>query len=103
MPASGIRQRLVRVSFNPLKRVEPVGTILLPGILLLMRSPFLLGYAKPVPVNFRALRSARCDMMLAAAAGPVLDHQRAGRVQSLSAPTSRRRTHFGLHHCGRSQ
>jgi Zn-dependent protease len=58
--------RLGRVSFNPLKHVDPVGTILLPGILLLLRSPFLFGYAKPVPVNFRALRSARCDMMLAA-------------------------------------
>jgi Zn-dependent protease len=45
--------RLGRVSFNPLKHVDPVGTILLPGILLLMRSPFLFGYAKPVPVNFR--------------------------------------------------
>jgi Zn-dependent protease len=51
--------RLGRVSFNPLKHVDPVGTILLPGILLLLRSPFLFGYAKPVPVNFRALRSPR--------------------------------------------
>jgi hypothetical protein len=41
--------RLGRVSFNPLKHVDPVGTILLPGILLLMRSPFLFGYAKPEP------------------------------------------------------
>ena len=47
--------RLGRVSFNPLKHVDPVGTILLPGILLLMRSPFLFGYAKPVPVNFGKL------------------------------------------------
>jgi Zn-dependent protease len=45
------------VSFNPLKHIDPVGTILLPGILLLVRSPFVFGYAKPVPVNFRALRN----------------------------------------------
>ena len=65
--------RLGRVSFNPLKHVDPVGTILLPGILLLLRSPFLFGYAKPVPVNFRALRSARRDMVLVAAAGPAMN------------------------------
>ena len=65
--------RLGRVSFNPLKHVDPVGTILLPGILLLTRSPFLFGYAKPVPVNFRALRSPRRDMILVAAAGPAMN------------------------------
>ena len=62
--------RLGRVTFNPLKHIDPFGTILLPGILLLMHSPFLFGYAKPVPVNFRALRSPRRDMVLVAAAGP---------------------------------
>ncbi len=65
--------RLGRVSFNPLKHVDPVGTILLPGILLLMRSPFLFGYAKPVPINFRALRNPRRDMVLVAAAGPAMN------------------------------
>jgi Zn-dependent protease len=45
----------------------------LPGILLLIRSPFLFGYAKPVPVNFRALRSPRRDTMLVAAAGPAMN------------------------------
>ena len=44
--------RLGRVSLNPLKHIDPVGTILLPGLLMLLRSPFLFGYAKPVPVNF---------------------------------------------------
>ena len=62
--------RLGRVSFNPLKHIDPVGTILLPGMLLLLRSPFLFGYAKPVPVNFRALKNPRRDMVLVAAAGP---------------------------------
>jgi Zn-dependent protease len=65
--------RLGRVSFNPLKHIDPVGTILLPGILLLLRSPFLFGYAKPVPVNFNALSSPRRDMVFVAAAGPAMN------------------------------
>jgi Zn-dependent protease len=65
--------RLGRVSFNPLKHVDPFGTIVLPGILLLLHSPFLFGYAKPVPVNFRALRWPRRDMVLVAAAGPAMN------------------------------
>src|SRR5437016_5254576 len=65
--------RLGRVSFNPLKHIDPVGTILLPGLLLLLRSPFLFGYAKPVPVNFRALRNPRRDMVWVAAAGPAMN------------------------------
>ena len=62
--------RLGRVSFNPLKHVDPFGTILLPGLLLFLHSPFLFGYAKPVPVDFRALKNPRRDMVLVAAAGP---------------------------------
>jgi Zn-dependent protease len=65
--------RLGRVSFNPLKHVDPFGTVLLPGILLLMHAPFLFGYAKPVPVNFRALRWPRPGMVLVAAAGPAMN------------------------------
>src|SRR5262245_52007428 len=62
--------RLGRVTFNPLKHIDPFGTILLPGLLLFLHSPFLFGYAKPVPVNFRALRHPRRDMVLVAGAGP---------------------------------
>ena len=62
--------RLGRVSFNPLKHIDPFGTVLLPAILLFVRSPFLFGYAKPVPVNFRALREPRFGSVLVAAAGP---------------------------------
>jgi Zn-dependent protease len=51
--------RLGRVSLNPLKHIDPFGTILLPGILLLAHSSFLFGYAKPVPVNLRALHNPR--------------------------------------------
>ena len=65
---SNTASRLGRVSLNPLKHIDPVGTILLPGILLLARSPFLFGYAKPVPVNFSALRNPRRDMVWVAAA-----------------------------------
>jgi Zn-dependent protease len=59
-----------RVSFNPLKHIDPFGTLLLPAILLFSHSPFLFGYAKPVPVNFRALRHPRIDMVWVALAGP---------------------------------
>jgi Zn-dependent protease len=62
--------QLGRVSFNPLKHIDPFGTLLLPAILLLSGSPFLFGYAKPVPVNFRALRHPRLDMVWVALAGP---------------------------------
>jgi len=63
--------RLGRVTLNPLKHIDPFGTIFLPALLLFLRSPFLFGYAKPVPVNFLALGSPRRDMVLVAAAGPI--------------------------------
>jgi len=65
--------RLGRVSLNPLRHIDLFGTIVLPGFLLLARSPFLFGYAKPVPVNFRALRNPRSGMVLVAAAGPAMN------------------------------
>jgi Zn-dependent protease len=65
--------RLGRVSFNPLKHIDPFGTIVLPALLLVARAPFLFGYAKPVPVNFRALKHPRRDMILVAAAGPAMN------------------------------
>jgi Zn-dependent protease len=61
---------LGRVSFNPLKHIDPFGTLILPAVLLLSHSPFLFGYAKPVPVNFRALNHPRIDMVWVALAGP---------------------------------
>src|SRR5712672_50348 len=65
--------KLGRVSFNPLKHIDPFGTILLPGLLLLSHAPFLFGYAKPVPVNFRALNHPRIDMVWVALAGPAIN------------------------------
>ena len=62
--------QLGRVTFNPLKHIDPFGTLMMPAILLLSHSPFLFGYAKPVPVNFRALRHPRIDMVWVALAGP---------------------------------
>jgi Zn-dependent protease len=63
-------RRLGRVSFNPFKHIDPFGTILLPGLLLLVHAPFLFGYAKPVPVNYGAMHNPRRDMVWVAAAGP---------------------------------
>jgi Zn-dependent protease len=65
--------RLGRVTFNPLKHIDPMGTIVLPALLLFLRSPFLFGYAKPVPVDFRALRNPRRDMVWVPAAGPAIN------------------------------
>jgi Zn-dependent protease len=62
--------KLGRVSANPLRHVDPFGTVVLPGMLLLAHAPFLFGYAKPVPVNFRALHNPRFGMVLVALAGP---------------------------------
>ena len=61
---------LGRVSFNPLKHIDPFGTIILPAMLLLSQSPFLFGYAKPVPVKFENLRNPRLGMVWVALAGP---------------------------------
>jgi Zn-dependent protease len=67
---------LGRVTANPLKHIDPIGTVGLPLFLLLMSKisggpTFLFGWAKPVPVNFSALRHPKRDMIWVAAAGPV--------------------------------
>ncbi len=58
-----------RLTLNPFKHVDPVGTVLVPGLLLLLGG-FLFGWAKPVPVNFSALRNPKRDMIFVALAGP---------------------------------
>lgn len=65
--------RAGRISLNPLRHVDLFGTILLPGFLLLSHAGFLFGYAKPVPVNFGALRHPKRDMIWVAAAGPAMN------------------------------
>lgn len=63
--------RMGRVTFNPLRHIDPFGTIVLPGMLLLIsQGHAMFGYAKPVPVNFARLHQPRRDMVLVAAAGP---------------------------------
>ena len=62
--------QLGRVSVNPFRHIDPFGTVILPAMLLLARSPFLFGYARPVPVNFQNLRNPRVGMVLVALAGP---------------------------------
>jgi len=61
---------LGRVSFNPLRHIDLMGTIILPALLIFLRAPFLFGWAKPVPVDMRRLRQPRRDMAIVAAAGP---------------------------------
>ncbi|MAL80176.1 MAG: site-2 protease family protein [Sneathiella sp.] len=63
-------KRQGRVTFNPFRHIDPVGTILIPGFLLLVKAPFLFGYAKPVPVNVARLNNPRRDMIWVALAGP---------------------------------
>ena len=60
-----------RLTLNPIKHIDPIGTILIPVLLLVMQSPFLFGYAKPVPINWRKLRNPKRDMVLVALAGPL--------------------------------
>jgi Zn-dependent protease len=59
-----------RLTLNPLAHVDLFGTVLLPLLLIIANSPFLFGYAKPVPVNFQNLRKPKRDMIWVALAGP---------------------------------
>lgn len=59
-----------RVTLNPLRHIDPIGTVILPLLLLAVSSPYLFGWAKPVPVNFGNLRHPKRDMFWVAAAGP---------------------------------
>ena len=68
--------RAGRINFNPLRHVDPFGTIILPAILFYATrhmGGFLFGYAKPVPVNFARLRNPKRDMIWVAAAGPIMN------------------------------
>jgi Zn-dependent protease len=67
-----------RLTLNPIAHVDPFGTVILPAILLFSGSPFLFGYAKPVPVNFMNLHKPRRDMVLVALAGPLTNILLAG-------------------------
>jgi Zn-dependent protease len=59
-----------RMTLNPVKHIDPIGTLLIPIVLYVVGSPFLFGYAKPVPVNYANLRKPKRDMAWVALAGP---------------------------------
>ena len=60
-----------RLTLNPVSHIDPIGTILLPITLIVMGSPVVFGWAKPVPINFMRLRNPKKDIMLVGAAGPL--------------------------------
>jgi Zn-dependent protease len=60
-----------RLTLNPVPHIDPIGSIVVPGILLLSGTHFLFGWAKPVPVNFANLRGGRKSMALVALSGPL--------------------------------
>jgi len=60
-----------RITLNPVPHIDPIGTIILPLILIITGSPFLIGWAKPVPVNPYNFRNYRRDTALVAGAGPL--------------------------------
>jgi len=66
-------QRAGRLSLNPIRHIDPVGTIVIPGLLLLTGAPFLFGYAKPVPVAFYRLSPQRLGIIGVAVAGPAVN------------------------------
>ena len=65
--------KLGRLSLNPLVHIDLFGSILIPLMLVLSHSPFVFGYAKPVPVNFHNLRRPKRDMVWVALAGPAMN------------------------------
>jgi len=60
-----------RLTLNPIKHIDPLGTVLIPLLLIVSGSPFLFGYAKPVPIDARKLNNPKRDMIWVAAAGPL--------------------------------
>ncbi len=73
-----------RISLNPLRHIDPIGTVIVPAVILLLSAGnFLFGWAKPVPVNFERLRNPKKDMFWVAAAGPSPGAQGAFRVCSI--------------------
>lgn len=62
---------LGRLSLNPIKHIDPIGTVLVPIAMVVLQTGFVFGWAKPVPVNTRNLKSPRKDMAIVAVAGPI--------------------------------
>ena len=64
-------KKLGRVTLNPFKHIDRFGTVILPLLLILIKSPFIFGWAKPVPVMFHSLKNPLRDMVIVAIAGPL--------------------------------
>jgi Zn-dependent protease len=62
--------RAGRITLNPINHIDPIGTILLPALFIVMHTGMIFGWAKPVPVDFSRLRNPKRDMLWVAAAGP---------------------------------
>ncbi len=76
-----------RISINPLRHIDPIGTVVLP-VVLFLTAGFMFGFAKPVPVNFAGLNNPRRDMVWVAAAGPASNIVMAAIASALFAFTS---------------
>jgi Zn-dependent protease len=66
-------KRAGRLTLNPIRHIDLFGTVILPLLLIVTNAGFIFGYAKPVPVNFAALKNPRWDMIWVAAAGPAMN------------------------------
>jgi len=64
---------LGRLTLNPIKHIDPIGTILIPAVMILLPGPYLFGWAKPVPVTWENLKNPKRDMALVAIAGPAVN------------------------------
>lgn len=73
-------QRAGRLTLNPLRHLDPVGTVFVPLLLLFLRSPFLFAWAKPVPINVLNLRHPKRDMLWVGASGPLANFMLAAVV-----------------------
>jgi len=62
---------LGRLSLNPIKHIDPIGTIAVPAVLILMQAGFIFGWAKPVPIGYRNFKNPKRDMAITALAGPI--------------------------------
>ena len=67
-----------RLTLNPIRHVDPIGTIVVPLLLVVMKTGFVFGWARPVPVDYSRLGNPRRDMILVAAAGPITNFAIAG-------------------------
>ena len=62
-----------RLSLNPIKHLDPIGSVLLPLVLLAVRSPFLFGWAKPVPINYSKMRNPKVNIVFVSLVGPLVN------------------------------